>query len=102
MEKREKDHCETPRSVSWADFNKAVDDYLANQKKGVTAGLNNSEYFGLIDHLRTKVVDGGCIQSTEFEKILEQHGFRPTRWGDPGFVEAMNRIKHVREILKDT
>ena len=38
---------------------------------------------------------------TKREKELEKQGIKPTRWGDPGFVEAMQNIQKAREALKD-
>ena len=90
-----------PYEISWEKLNQAIDDYLNKKKRSVITRVNNSEYFGLIDHIFSRVVDGGCIPPNGLEKELEKQGIKPTRWGDPGFVEAMKNIEKAREALKD-
>ena len=63
-----------PFSASWQKVNDAIDAYLAHQKKGVTNDANFSEYFGLIDHLRTWVYRGENLTQEEIDAILAEHG----------------------------
>ena len=90
-----------PFSACWQDLNDAIDAYLAHQKKGVTNDANFSEYFGLIDHILSRVVDGGCIPHNGLEKELEKQGIKPSGKRDAGFEKAMQDIEKAREWLKD-
>ncbi len=90
-----------PYEISWEKLNQAIDDYLNKKKRSVITRVNNSEYFGLIDHILSRVVDGGCIPPNGLEKELEKQGIKPSGKRDAGFEKAMQDIEKAREWLKD-
>jgi hypothetical protein len=87
--------------ISWEKVNEAIDKYFDRNKRGVITRVNNSEYFGLIDHIFSRVVDGGCIPPNGLEKELEKQGIKPSGKRDAGFEKAMQDIEKAREWLKD-